>query len=230
MGYPRWKVYDHREIHNKTIFIGLNHRCENHLIDVTSTQNRIYSVCDQNKYDFHCNKQCNNIHNVTNDNEKHRLCNLPNNPCNCDYSSITKGLMSCTIIAAITLSIALLLISSHILLNQYKYKIHFYISAITIVLLVFGLIFILITLILHGSTMSYDLYQYVYGLDCKLDTLKSQEEKDNYKMNITQEINRHYIIRHDWATGLEIIALILSSFTLLTQIIYIFSIHRNQIG
>jgi hypothetical protein len=49
-------------------------------------------------------------------------------------------------------------------------------------------------------------------------------------MNITQAAKQEYITRLDWAGGLEIIALILSSFTLVTKIIYLFSIHRNRIG
>lgn len=39
-----------------------------------------------------------------------------------------------------------------------------------------------------------------------------------------------YDIRLDWAGGLEICALILSSFTLVIQIIYAISIHRNRTG
>jgi hypothetical protein len=92
-------------------------------------------------------------------------CNDNNNPYNCDYSSITKGLISCTIISACTLCISFILIFSHILINQFKYKIHMYISIITIILLFLGFLFILITLILFGSTLSYDLYQYRYNLD-----------------------------------------------------------------
>jgi len=48
-------------------------------------------------------------------------CNDNNNPYNCDYSSITKGLISCTIISACTLCISFILIFSHILINQFKY-------------------------------------------------------------------------------------------------------------
>jgi len=49
-------------------------------------------------------------------------------------------------------------------------------------------------------------------------------------MNITETAKREYVTRLDWAGGLEIIALILSSFTLITQIIYLLSVHRNRIG
>lgn len=39
-----------------------------------------------------------------------------------------------------------------------------------------------------------------------------------------------YDIRLDWSAGLEIISLILISFTLVTQILYLFSTYRNRIG
>jgi hypothetical protein len=60
--------------------------------------------------------------------------------------------------------------------------------------------------------------------------LGDETRKNNIRMNITETAKREYITRLDWAGGLEIIALILSSFTLVTQIIYLFSVHRNRIG
>jgi len=60
--------------------------------------------------------------------------------------------------------------------------------------------------------------------------LGDQTAKNNIRMNITETAKREYVTRLDWAGGLEIIALILSSFTLVTQIIYLFSVHRNRIG
>ena len=97
-------------------------------------------------------------------------CNVDNNLYQCSYSSFTKGLISCTIIAASTLGISLLLIFLHILINQFKYKTHMYITVITIIFLLIGFIFILITLILLGSTMAYDLHQYWYNLDYRVDS------------------------------------------------------------
>jgi hypothetical protein len=125
---------------------------------------KIYSICDDNKYCFYGNENCTGLNLF----DMQKWCNLENNPYNCAYSSITKGLISCTIIAACTLGISLLLTFSHILINQFNYKIHMYISIITIGLLLLGFIFILITLILLGSTLSYDLYQYKYNLNYRL--------------------------------------------------------------
>jgi len=160
-------------LENKTIFVGIFHRCENRLINITSTSLKTYPVCDDNKYCFYGNTNCTQLANLSPSNPNvtdtmQEYCNINNNPYNCDYSSITKGLISCTIIAACTLGLALILIFSHILINQFKYKIHIYVSIITIVLLSLGFLFIFITLILFGSTLSSDLYQYRYNLDYRL--------------------------------------------------------------
>jgi hypothetical protein len=153
---------------NETMSIGIYQRCENPYVNIVSNLTKISSVCNNNKYYFPDNKACINTTNTLQSGELQHVCNLANNPCHCDYSSITKGLISCTMIAACTLILALLLMFSQILINQFKYKIHIYISILTIFLLLLGFIFLLITLILLGSTMSHDLYQYRYNLDYNL--------------------------------------------------------------
>ncbi|CAF3336276.1 unnamed protein product [Rotaria sp. Silwood1] len=161
---------------------------------------------NQNKYCFFNNAICYNrikpFAKTSPDIQK--ICNINKNPYNCEYSPITKGLIACTIIAACTLAV------------------------ITIFLLCLGFIFILITLILLGSTMSDDIYQYRYNLDFLSSCDPST--KDALKNNITTEVDKYYDIRLDWSGALEIIALILSSFTLVTQIIYLISTYRNRIG
>ncbi len=94
---------------------------------------------------------------------------MAGNPYRCDYSLINKGLISNTIISACTLSLSIILIYSHLLINQFKYKTHFGIAAITISLLFLAFVFILITLILLGSTMSYELFEYRYHLNYRLN-------------------------------------------------------------
>ncbi|UJR25431.1 hypothetical protein I4U23_006778 [Adineta vaga] len=230
MGYPRWKTYDHREKNEKTITVGIFHRCENLLVYIAPTMNKTYSICDYNKYIFPDNKDCSDLQNPLSYEAKHRVCHPIDNPCHCDYSSITKGLMACTIIAACTLSLAFLLMFSHLLINSFKYQIHFYLTAITIVLLLLGLIFILITLILFGSSLLYDLYQYHFDLNNRLAAYSKQEDKNNLRFNVTQQAKNDYHTRLDWAAGLEIIALFLTSFTLITQILYLISIYRNRNG
>ncbi len=54
--------------------------------------------------------------------------------------------------------------------------------------------------------------------------------KDTIKQNVLDNAYKDYDTRVDWAGGLEIIALILSCFTLITQIIYLLFIYRNRIG
>ncbi|CAF0809041.1 unnamed protein product [Rotaria sp. Silwood1] len=76
--------------------------------------------------------------------------------------------------------------------------------------------------------MSDDIYQYRYNLDFR--SSYDPSTKDVLKNNITTEVDKYYDIRLDWSGALEIIALILSSFTLVTQIIYLISTYRNRIG
>ncbi|CAF2721986.1 unnamed protein product [Rotaria sp. Silwood2] len=190
---------------DKTMFVGIFDRCENYPSDLNSILNKSYLICNDNKYCFNNNAKCRNLANLTlNPRPRSQfLCNSNNNPHNCDYSPIAKGLIAGTIIAACTLAV------------------------ITICLLCVGWIFILITLILFGSTMRYDLYQYRYDLDLRLLNCSSPEDLKN---NVTKEVDNNYDIRLDWSSALEIVALILSSFTLVTQIIYLISTYRNRIG
>jgi hypothetical protein len=129
--------------------------------------NKIYPICDENKY-LPYNKNVSNIINKRPPHEASRLCNVAGNPYRCNYSRINKGLISSTIISACTVSLSILLIYSHLLINQFKYKTHFGIAIITISLLFLAFIFILITLILFGSTMANDLFEYRYNLKYRL--------------------------------------------------------------
>ncbi|CAF3736944.1 unnamed protein product [Rotaria magnacalcarata] len=205
MAHPRWKIYEHRRESSKTIFIGTHQRCESY--------NHNHN-CANASFSLPCN-------------ERQKICNYNQNKCACDYSPIGKGLISCTIISAIALGLSLLLIFLQMLINEFKHKIHIYVAIITLCLLFLGFIFILITLILLGSTMSYDLHQYVYNLDLctRADALTCCN-----RTRILKEAAEDYEIRLDWSSVLEIIALILSSFTIVTQAIYLFFTHRNRIG
>jgi hypothetical protein len=161
------------------MFIGLFHRCENRLINVVADTNRFYSVCDENRY-LSNDKNLSDISNRLQPNETPRLCNLAGNPYRCVYSPITRSLISSTIIAACMLSFSLLLIYSHLLINQFKYKTHLTIAIISIGLLFLAFIFMLITLILLGSTMSYDLFEYRYNLRSRL--VERGEDESNEKI------------------------------------------------
>ncbi|UJR23473.1 hypothetical protein I4U23_026473 [Adineta vaga] len=229
IGYPRWKIYEHRRTPSETLFIGLFHRCESQLINVVSDTNKIYSICNENKY-LPTKRNFSTIINKLKPNEVQRLCNIAGNPYRCDYSPTTKGLISSTIISACSMSFVIILIYSHLLINQFKYKTHFGIAIITISFIFLAFIFLLITLILLGSTMAYELFEYRYNFNARLTERKQRNLTDGFEQNIRQTVASDYDIRLDWSAGLEIISLILSSFTLVTQILYLFSTYRNRIG
>jgi len=229
IGYPRWKVYEHRRTPNETMFIGLFHRCENRLVNVIGTTNRYYPICDENRY-LPPDRNLSDIIHRYPLNETPRLCNVAGNPYRCDYSPITKGLISTTILAACLLIFSLLLIYLHLLINQFKYKTHLLIAGITIALLLLAFLFILTTLILLGSTMSFDLFEFRYNFRSRLLERQRQNRTNGFEQSIRQAAASDYDIRLDWSAGLEIIALVLTSFTLVSQILYLFSTYRNRIG
>ena len=208
--------------------VGIFQRCENENLTVTHSSSKLQSVCHENKY-LSVNSPCYHRNDSSGiaESDAQRVCNLGNGTCHCDYSSYGKGLISCTIIAACTLGIAFLLIFTHLFINEFKYKIHFYLSIPTIVLLLIGTIFLLITLILLGSTMAYDLREYRSDLTNRELNLSNRE---SLRKTILENIANNYEIRFDWAGALEIIALVLSSFTLLIQVLYLLSTRRNHTG
>ncbi len=161
------RIYEHRRTPSETIFIGLFHRCENQLINVVFDTNKIYPICNENKY-LPYSRNLSTMINRLQPNEAIRLCDMAGNPYRCKYSSINKGLISSTIISACTISLSILLIYSHLLINQFKYKTHLGIAIITVSLLFLAFIFLLITLILLGSTMANDLFEYRYNLNYRL--------------------------------------------------------------
>lgn len=162
-----FRIYEHRRSPSETMFIGLFHRCENRFINVVSDTNRLYPICDENRY-LTYNKNLSTIIARLQPNEIPRLCNVAGNPYRCDYSSTTKGLMSTTIISACLMTLSVLLIYSHLLINQFKYKTHVFIATLTVCLLFLSFIFILTTLIVLGSTMANDLFDYRYNLQYRL--------------------------------------------------------------
>jgi hypothetical protein len=161
------RIYEHRRTPSETIFIGLFHRCENQLIDIVFDNNKIYPICDENKY-LPYTRNLSNLITKLQPQQATRLCNVAGNPYRCSYTPTNKGLISSTIISACTISLSIILIYSHLLINQFKYQTHFGIAIITIGLLFLAFIFILITLILFGSTMANDLLQYRYNLNYRL--------------------------------------------------------------
>lgn len=166
------RIYEHRSNTNGTIYIGIFRRCEIRSTYLTSTILTAHLICDENKYCFYGNSKCSTPEPITNvvDNTQ-KQCNIDQNSFDCDYSSITKGLIACTIIAACFIGFSFLLTFSHFLFNSFNYKLHFLITMITIVFLILGFAFLLTTLIILGASMSSDLYQYRYNRDFRLKNL-----------------------------------------------------------
>ncbi|CAM4885328.1 unnamed protein product [Rotaria socialis] len=229
MEYPRWKIYEHRRNPNETMFIGLFHRCENRFLNGILNTSKIYLVCDNNKY-LPSNKNLSTLIHKVQPAEAQRLCNIAGNPYDCDYSSINKTFISSTIISIITLCLSIISIYLHLLINQFKYKTHVGVAITTISLLFIAFICNLITLILLSSTMPFDLFEYRYNLNYRLIEKNHRNSTNDFEQNIRQIAASDYDIRLDWSAGLEIISLILSSFTLVSQILYLFSTYRNRIG
>lgn len=162
-----FRVYEHRRNSNETLRIGLFHRCENRLLNGVLNNNKIYLICDNNKY-LPYNKNLTSLMNKVPWSDVQRACNIAGNPYNCDYTSVTKTLIASTIICVSTLSLSIISIYLHLLINQFKFKTHLGIAIITISLLFIAFIFNLITLILLSSTMSNDLYEYRYNFNYRL--------------------------------------------------------------
>ena len=190
MSSPR-RIYEHRDNCNNTLFIGIFRRCETRLTYLTSNNLTLQVVCDENKYCFPGNSKCpapssvpSSCIDLVDDTQKY--CNLNGNPFDCAYSSITKGLISCPIIAACFLGIALLLVFAHILINSFHYQTHLRLTIFTLILLILGFLFLLTTLILLGATMASDLYQYRYNLDYRL-------QNENGKLSIDVHLHLIYL-------------------------------------
>lgn len=161
------RIYEHRRSPSETIVIGLFQRCENQLISVVPDTNKIYPICDANKY-LPTKRNLTGVLSRLQPQEAQRLCNIAGNPHRCSYSTVNRVLISSTIIAACAIGLSMLGIYSHLLLNQFKYKTHVGIAALTVALLLTAFVFLLITLILLGSTMSNELFEYRYNLNYRL--------------------------------------------------------------
>jgi hypothetical protein len=77
--------------------------------------------------------------------------------CQCDFSSSTKGIASCAIIAAIFLGLAIIILFIHSIKTTAARSIELFLGLFPFISLLLALIFILITLILVGSYLSRDI-------------------------------------------------------------------------
>ena len=79
-----------------------------------------------------------------------------NETCRCDYLPSTKGIAACTIIAAVFLGLALLILFFHSIKTTGSRAVELILSLFPVILLLLAFIFILIALILVGSYLSRD--------------------------------------------------------------------------
>jgi len=244
MGYPRWKVIESTRSDAGTIYIGLFHRCEDILKDrgESITNTKPYLICDYNYYlprDSEANNSTSELCSSSGNTDQtcQGLCNLRGNPEKCDYMSQTKGLIACTCIAACTIGLALLITYTNLLINQFKYKTHLKVSFVALIFSILGFLAILTTLILIGSYMERDLWEYKENLINQVKTYKAQcDQRDcsitpeDFEKNKKTKLRADWDVRLDFSAGLEIVSLIMTSFALITQILYLFRTLRSKTG
>ena len=146
MGHHHWKKAESRNITsaNKYGFnytsIGLFTRC---LRDDTYTG----ESCFPNK--FPGNTSCNALFDCRSRDSS--------SVCNCDYLPSTKGIAACTIIAAIFLGVALIILFVHSINTTETRSMGIILGLFPLILLLLAFLFILTALILVGSYLSRDM-------------------------------------------------------------------------
>ncbi|CAF1051371.1 unnamed protein product [Rotaria sp. Silwood1] len=141
----------------------------------------------------------------------------PNEACQCDFLPSTKGIAACTIIAAVFLGLSIIILFIHSINTSETYSIGVCLSFFPLILLLLAFIFILIALILVGSYLSRDIMQ----------TFRTPNNVNNLD-DLRNLAANAYEIRIDWSTGLEIIALILTFFSLILYALFVFKIGRSS--
>lgn len=161
------RVYHHRMIAEQTMTVGIFERCDQETIRVGNlTFNRV--VCYPNTYYTQFGSLCNFDSYQLSLDDSQSICKTNTNRCPCTYSAYARGLQACTITALIVFGLTWLIVVSHLFINEFKYRIHFLLSILTIILLIIGFLALLAGLILFGVTIRFDLHQYRYNLDYRI--------------------------------------------------------------
>ena len=163
------RTYGHRTTPELLFNVGIFTRCVQRQVKMDYLPDQSRTICYPNRYHVYDSGDCtvSSIH--ASDENAQTVCDASQDQCSCDFLPINKGMIACTMISAIALGLSLILILSQLFVNRYKYKIHFSLSIINVVLLSIGFLSILTTLIVLGSTMNDDLYNYRYNLNYRLD-------------------------------------------------------------
>ncbi|CAF1615726.1 unnamed protein product [Adineta ricciae] len=153
----------------------------------------------------------------------HRACkwsdcqnkNLTEN-CGCDYLPSTKGIAACTILAAVFLGISIILLFIHSIRTNETRVAAILLSFLPLILLLLTFIFMLIALILVGSYLSRDMMA-IYR------TIFDNESWEDARKIATQS----YSTQIGWASGLEIIALVLTFLSFVFYCLFVFKLSRT---
>jgi hypothetical protein len=188
MGHHHWKKATSR-YYNRTDFnyttIGLFTRCVPSEIDNSET-------CYPNIYPR--NSSC-----------TYTACEprFPNPNCQCDFSSSTKGIAACAIIAAIFLGLVIIILFIHSIKTTASRSFELFLGLFPLILLLLALIFILITLILVGSYLSRDI-MYILRTPASTYTLGNYTKKNpiddiycSYEIHFQRFFFRHFRNRLD---------------------------------
>lgn len=214
MGHPNWK--EARRIDgsievNSRINIGLFKRCYR--------RNSIHSeICELNI--FPRNDSCFSYFD----------CLLENvDPsCRCDFLPSSKGIAASTILSAIFLGSAVILIFFQSIKTSESRFFRIILGFIPAFLLLFTWIWMLIGLILVGSYLSRDLMHvlrfetgfFSFLFSAKVFLCFSSVFDRNL---LLERVQNNFRVRVGWATGLEIIALVLDFFAWLLYSIFVFT-------
>ena len=144
-----------------------------------------------------------------------------NDTCHCDFLPSTKGIAACAIIGAIGLGLALILLFMQSINESQSRILALLYGVLPLVFIILAFIFILIALILVGSYLSRDMMhlarynQSKYpSNDCSFVQFSSillALDLDDLR----DRVERSYDVRIGWASGLEIVALVMSFFSLI---------------
>lgn len=222
MGHHHWKYIKGKNItetgFNRTT-VGLFMRC-------LPTDNSYVETCFRNTFPRH-NTTCRWFH-----------CQNRNltDACGCDFLPSTKGIAACAIIASVFLGISIILLFVHSVKASETRAAGILLGFLPLILLLLAFIFILITLILVGSYLSRDIIAVFETLNCKSPDRKPEGKyahcsvsfADNQALaTLRQKTSDAYDIRIGWASGLEIVALVLTFLSLILYSLFVFVMGRK---
>ncbi|UJR26832.1 hypothetical protein I4U23_008145 [Adineta vaga] len=206
MGHHHWKKAEPRNSSIATDYgfnytsIGLFTRCVTN--DFTKTEN-----CFPNLYPK--NSSCP---------VGYCLLRTSDSSCPCDFLPSTKGIAACTIIAAIFLGLAIIILFIHSINTSETRSIGLVLGLFPLLLLLLAFIFILIALILIGSYLSRDI----------MNLVRDYPNSSSETSVLRDRAREYFKVRVDWSTGLEIISLVFTFISLILYSAFVFKFGRSS--